>query len=237
MVSVDDAFQVNYKKAGQNFEVLVDFDKLIQFKKEQKKGENNTQVFDVLADDKVFKDQKKGELASENELEKHFETTNQQQILTQILLNGECQIPTAYKNKLREEKKKQVINYIAENASNPQTKTKYARNLIESEIEKIRYNYDPIQDSIIQANEVLKMLKKVMPIGITKSKIQMRIPGMHCGNFYGKFRKYGKITNEKFDDAGNLCLEMEVNDALIEDVIEYIKQNSNNEGEYVVLSE
>lgn len=233
MVKVDEAFEVKYKKAGENFEVLVDFDKLNEYKKDQEK----VSVFDVLADEKVFKDQKKGELASENDLEKHFKTNNQEEILKQILLEGECQIPTAYKNKLRDEKKIQVINYISENANNPQTKGKYARSLIEGEIEKLRYNYSLTQDYIHQANEVLKLLKRVMPIAITKSTMQIRIPGEHCGNFYGAFRKMGKITKEKFDDSGNLCLEMEVSDSVIEDVIEYIKSKSNNEAEYVVMND
>lgn len=233
MVKVDEAFEVKYKKAKANFEVLVDFDKLNEFKKNQEK----VSVFDVLADDKVFKDQKKGELASENELETHFNTNNQEQILKTILLEGECQIPTAYKNKLREEKKKQVVNYISENATNPQTRGKYVNTMIQSEIDKLRFNYEINKDYIPQANEVLKLLKKVMPIAITKSKIQMRIPGMHCGNFYGQFRQLGKTTNEKFDDNGNLCLEMEVSDSVVDRVIEEIKRKSNNEAEYVVLNE
>jgi len=233
MVKVDEAFEVKYKKAGENFELLVDFDKLNDYKKNQE----TTQIFDVLADDKVFKDQKKGELASKNELEKHFKTTNQNQILKTILLEGECQIPTAYKNKLREEKKRQVINYISENATNPQTKGKYARTMIESEIAKIKYNYEINKDYLPQANNILKQLKKTMPIGITKSKIQMRIPGIHCGNFYGNFRQQGKILKEKYDENGNLCLEMEISDSIIDRVIDDIKKKSNNEAEYIVLNE
>lgn len=239
MVKVDEAFEVKYKKAKANFEVLVDFDKLNEFKKNQEKEEtkNKTSVFDVLADDKVFKDQKKGELASENELEAHFNTNNQEQILKTILIEGECQIPTAYKNKLRDQIKRQIITYISENATNPQTRGKYANTMIESEIEKIRFNYEINKDYLPQANEMLKLLKKVMPIAITKSKIQMRIPGMHCGNFYGQFRQLGKTINEKFDEHGNLCLEMEVSDSVIDRVIDEIKRKSNNEAEYVVLNE
>ncbi len=237
MVKVDEAFEVKYKKAKANFEVLVDFDKLNQFKKDQEKGENKVNVFDVLADDKVFKDQKKGELASENELQAHFQTVKQEQILKTILLQGECQIPTAFKNKLREQIKRQIISYISENATNPQTRGKYANTMIEGEINKIRFNYEINKDFMPQATEMLKLLKKIMPIAISKSKIQMRIPGQHCGNFYGQFRQLGKTTNEKFDDHGNLCLEMEVSDSVIDRVIDEVKRKSNNEAEYVVLNE
>jgi len=57
------------------------------------------------------------------------------------LLKGECQIPTAYLNKLRDEKKLQVVNYIVENALNPTNKTKYTPTMIEGEINKVKYKF------------------------------------------------------------------------------------------------
>lgn len=230
MVNVDESFQVRFKKDGQTFEVLVDFNKLNEYKKDP----INISVYDVLADSKIFKDQRKGDLASTNELSQVFNSDNEELILKQILLNGECQIPTAYINKLRDEKKSQVINYIAENAINPQTKTKYTNSVISDEVNKIKFNFDPNKDFISQANDVLNLLKKIMPIGILKSNILLKVPGMYCGNFYGPFRKYGKFTKEYFDDEGNLHLHIEVNDSIIDEVLNYIKNKSNNEAEYVV---
>lgn len=55
MVNVDDAFEMRYKRNGENFEVLVDFDMLKKFQK----SSNEFSVYDVLADIKIFKDQKK----------------------------------------------------------------------------------------------------------------------------------------------------------------------------------
>ena len=109
--------------------------------------------------------------------------------------------------------------------------------MIEQEINKIRFNYEINKDYLPQANDMLKLLKKVMPIAISRSKIQMRIPGMHCGNFYGQFRQLGKTMKEKFDDHGNLCLEMEVSDSEVDRTIEEIKKRANNEAEYVVITE
>jgi hypothetical protein len=58
MVKVDEAFEVRYKKGGEQFEVLVDFDKLKEFEK----SPDTVSVYDVLADVKIFRDQKKGRL-------------------------------------------------------------------------------------------------------------------------------------------------------------------------------
>ncbi len=230
MVNVDDAFEIRYKKSGEQFEVLVDFDKLNEFKKK----DAEISVYDVLADVKIFKDQKKGDMASPISLKKVFGTDNEEIILKEILLNGECQIPTAYLNKLREEKKLQVINYITENAINPTTKSKYTFSMIEGEVNKLKYNFKADVDFMIQAKDVLNSLKKVMPISISKVTVLIKVEGQYCGNFYGPFRKFGKITKESYDDTGNLHLHIEINESILDTVINYIKNNSNNSSEYVI---
>lgn len=228
MVNVDDAFEVRYKKNGDQFEVLVDFDKLKEFEKKP----DEISVYDVLADVKIFKDQKRGELAAESLLEKSFRGLSEEQILKEILLKGECQIPTAYLNKLREEKKMQAINYIAENAINPATKSKYTNSMIESEVSKLKYSFDPNIGFEHQAQEVLKLLKKVMPISIDKVVLKIEIPPQYSGAFYGPFRKFGKVTKEFYDNNANLHLHLELTESQADNAINYIKQNTNNEGSY-----
>lgn len=230
MVNVDDAFEVKYKKGGENFEVLVDFDKLNEFKKKP----DEISVYDVLADTKIFRDQRKGDIASPANLNKIFGTDNEEKVIKEILLKGECQIPTAFLNKLREEKKMQVINYIAENAINPTTKSKYSNTMIGTEVDKLKINFKPDIDYLHQAKEVLDNLKKVMPITISKVVVTIKVGGQYCGNFYGPFRKYGKITKEFYDTEGNLHMHIEINESIVDDVINYIKKNSNNEAEYNV---
>ena len=233
MVKVDDAFEVRYKFAGENFEVLVDFDKLQEFKKEG----SEVEVSEVLADDKIFKDQKKGEVASDQALKKAFGEKSELDILRDILIRGECQIPTAYLNKLREEKRVQIINYIAEQAFNPQTKTKYTPSMIESSFEKIKYSIDPLKDHIFQAQEVLKDLKKEMPISIQRVLMLIKVSGEHCGNFYGPFRKLGQVKKEYFDDSGNMHIHFEISEVDIDKVAQYIKENTNETGEYHIQSD
>ena len=228
MVNVNEAFEVRYKFAGENFEVLVDFNKLKEFRRKPKE----VSPYDVLADVKIFKDQKKGAVASDILLKEKFQNKSKEEIITQILLKGECQIPTAYLNELREQKKKQVINHISENAINPQTKSKYTQSMVESQIDKLSFNFHPEHDYMSQANDVLVLLKKVMPIAIVKSILIVKVPGMYCAKFYGPFRKYGQVSKEFYDEEGNLHLHMEVNESIVDQVIDYIKINANNEAEY-----
>lgn len=230
MVKVDEAFELRFKQGKENFEVLVDFDKLQEFLKKP----DEVDVYDVLADTKIFKDQKKGEVASENHLKEVFGNIEESEILKIILKKGECQIPTAYLNRLREEKKSQIVNYIAENAFNPQSKTKYTASMIQNTFDKIKFNVDPLKNYVNQAEEVLKLLKKEMPISMEKVLMIIQISGQYCGNFYGPFRKLGQIKKEYFDNEGNLHIHFEVSESEIDKVATFIKQNSNETGEYYV---
>jgi len=230
MVNVDKAFEVRYKKNGENLEVLVDFDRLKEFKKKPQE----VNVYDVMADVKIFRDQKKGEVASVNLLNDIFKELSEEEILKEILLKGECQIPTAYLNKVRDEKKMQVVNYISENAINPATKMKYTPTMIEGEVNKVKYNFDPNISFEGQAEDIIKILKKSIPISIDKVLLEIEIPAQYCGAFYGPFRKFGKITKDYYDNSGNLRIHMEVTSSQIDRVIEYIKEKTNGTGSYFV---
>lgn len=230
MVKVDDAFELRYRHGKEVFEVLVDFDNLQKFLKD----ENSIDINDVIADRKIFKDQKKGEVASENHLKEVFGNIEEEDILKIILKKGECQIPTAYLTKLREEKKQQIINYIAENSFNPQSKTKYTTSMITSSFDKLKFNIDPFKNYLTQAEEVLKLLKKELPISMEKVVIILKVSSEFCGNFYGPFRKLGQIKKEYFDEEGNLHLHLEISESEIDKVTNFIKEKSNQTAEYYV---
>ncbi|MFW5704826.1 MAG: ribosome assembly factor SBDS [Nanoarchaeota archaeon] len=232
MVNVNEAFEVRLRVAGNIFEVLVDFDKYREFMKKP----DEVDIYDVLADRKIYADQKRGEVASENLIKNIFEKKSEDEILKEILLKGECQIPTSYLNQLRQEKKQQVINYIVENATNPgMGNAKFTSSMIESEVSKIKHNFDIHQSAESQAKEVIEKLKKNMPITISKTVLEIVIPPSFVGSFYGSFRNMGRIMVEKYDRNGNLCLRMEVTSSKVDDVIDFVKKKSAGSAEYHIV--
>lgn len=228
MVNVNESFEVRYKAGKEEFQVLVDFKKLQEFKK------NPTQVsvYDVLTDMKVFSNQKKGELASTNRLKAIFDKKSDEEMYKEILTKGECQIPTSYTNGLREEKKKQVINYIVENAINPQMKTRFTPSMIETQVNKIKYSYNPELGHEKQAEEVINHLKKVMPITIEITILEINVPAKFAKALAPKLRAYGHITKEYYDNEGNLRVHLEVIGAGLDKVIIFLKKSTNGEAAY-----
>src|SRR3989338_81027 len=102
MVDVDKAVIAKLKKGENHFEILVDCEKAMDFKKGKE-----ILLDDVLATDNIFRDVKKGEHASD--LEKFFGTDDKRKIAEKIIREGEIQLTTEYKNKLREEKRRRII--------------------------------------------------------------------------------------------------------------------------------
>ena len=93
------------KKIGKHFEILVDLDQALKFKK----GE----ITYVEAEgDRVFKDVKRGEVASSSDLKEAFKTEDVNEIAKKIVKEGEVQVTQDYRDEEREKKIKQVVDFL-----------------------------------------------------------------------------------------------------------------------------
>lgn len=192
--------KVKYSKQGKNFEILVN-EKVFDYLNKKEKLEN------VLLVNEVFRDISKGERASEEDLKKVFGTENFLEIAEKIIKEGYIQIPTEIRRKWVEEKKRQIIDFIAKNAIDPKSKKPIPPQRIELAMEKIRYNIDPFKGVEKQAEEIVKKLITVIPIKIEKTKIALKIPAEYYGKAYNFIIKEAKIIKEEWDNEGNwLCI-------------------------------
>jgi len=228
MVNVDEAFEVHYKQGKEDFQILVDFEKLEEFRKDP----NKYSVYDILADYKIYKDVKKGEIASEKAISEIFGMKDEEEVLKTILLKGEAQIPSSYLNKLRDEKKEQVIYFIKENARNPITHTPYTESMIRAEVEKLKYNFDIKRDYKQQAEEILEFLKQRMPISIGYVIAKLEIPSKYIGKVVSQIRRYGKIKKEYYDNYANWHVHLKIIEGKREDLINFLNKNTNKEAGY-----
>src|SRR3989338_1086886 len=110
MVAVDHASIVKLKTHGQNFEILVDSNAAMALK-----GGANIDIKTILAVQKIFSDAKKGLEAPENQMKQIFNTSDPLEVAKLILQKGEVPLTKEYKENLREQKKKQIINIIHQN--------------------------------------------------------------------------------------------------------------------------
>ena len=84
MVNVDDAVIARLERYGERFEILVDAELAADYKR----GED-IDISKVIAVEEVFKDAHKADKASEEAMEKAFETTDALEVADKIIHKGQ----------------------------------------------------------------------------------------------------------------------------------------------------
>ena len=205
-------------KSGKHFEVLVDLDDAMKFRKGEISSINSET-------DKIFRDLKKGELAPSSDLETAFGTTDVNDIVQKIVKGGEVQTTQDFRDAEHEKKVKQVVDFLARNAVDPQTGNPITTERIKNAIEQAHINIKntPIENQI---SEILDSLTKIIPIKLDTKKVKIKIPAMHTGKAYGVVNQYKKTEN--WLDNGDLEVIVDVPSGIIMDF--YDKLNNVTHG-------
>ena len=203
-MNVDDAVICRLKKQGLDFEILVDCDKAMEFK------HGKAGIDDALVTEEIFKDVKKGEHASEHDLSNVFGTDNKKEACAKILKDGEVQLTTDYKNKLREEKKKAIISLISRNSVDPKSNLPHPPQRIENAMAEAKVNIDEFKSAEQQVGEIVKKINAVIPIAYEIRTIELTIPADVSGRAYPALKQYSTIANETWNNDGSLTVVVEV---------------------------
>ncbi len=187
-----------YSHSGENFEIFVDSDKAYNFITGKL-----TDPIAVLEAEEIFADANKGERQSQDKIKKIFNTTELPKVVEFILKHGNVPITTEQRNKLLEEKKKQIINIIARNSIDPRTKAPHPPQRIEAAMQEARINIDPFKGANEQVDDVVKKLSTKLPIKFATMKIEVVIPAEYTNRCYGTLKQYG-LKSEEWQSNGSL---------------------------------
>lgn len=166
------------KLKGKSFEILVDCDKALSFKK------NNGIIEDVLITENIFSDLKRGMVASEKDIEDCFKTTDIKKAYERIIKEGEIQMPSEYRNKEREDKVKQIIDFISRSCTDPKG-IPHTPERIGTAIKEARVRIDEKKSAEEQMSEIIKALQPVLPLKFETKKLRIQVPAIHAGKVYG----------------------------------------------------
>ncbi|MDR2544705.1 MAG: ribosome assembly factor SBDS [Methanobrevibacter sp.] len=200
MVNVDDAVVARLEFHGEKFEILVDPDLAADFRS---LNNSNVEIEDILAVEDIFKDAKKGDKASEEVMDKVFQTKDVAEVATEILRKGNIQLTAQQKRKMQEDKRLIIINKIARESINPQNGLPHPVNRIENAMNESKIHIDPFKSVDEQVKVVLKAIKLKIPISFEKVKMAVHLPGDVAGNGYSAISKFGQIINEEWQQDGS----------------------------------
>ena len=206
------------KKHGKNFEIIVDLDDALKFRKGQS-------TFIEAQGDKIFTDSKKGNVAPTNDLKIAFGITDPTEIAKIIVKDGEVQTTQSHRDAEQEKKFKQIVDFLVHNAVDPQSGRPHTPDRLKSALEQTHVNIKntPIETQI---NEIFSELSKIIPIKMQTKKIKVTIPAMHTGKAYGVLSQYRQ--NEKWNDNGSLEVVVVVPSGIVIDF--YDKLNDTTHG-------
>jgi ribosome maturation protein SDO1 len=193
--------EARLKVKGKDFKVLVDVDKALNFKRS---SEDSGSIDNVLAVDQIFYDIKKGLKVSDSDLQGAFGTVDIKEIAEKIVREGEILLPSEYKKEEVEEKKKQVINFLAKNAIDPATGNPHSETRIKGAIEQagVKIENKSIEQQI---TKIVSKLKEILPIKLETKKLKVVVPAVHTGKVYGLLQEY-KEKDEWLSNGDLSCI-------------------------------
>lgn len=206
------------KKGAKTFEILVDLDEALKFRK----GEGN--INSALLSGAVFYNLKSGEHASDGDLEEAFGSADLMQVAEKIIKNGEVVLPKDYVNEQQDKKYKQVIDFLVKNAVSPGGQP-YTPDRIETALHEAHVNIKnkPLESQIA---DILAGLQKILPIKVEMKRICVTIPAIHSGKAYGVVSEYKE--SEEWLENGDVIVTVSVPAGLVMDF--YDKLNGVTHG-------
>lgn len=231
MAKVDESCIIRYKKGNLEVEALVEYKSLAQYL-EKEEDRQDISIYDIFADTKIFSDSKKGLVTDSDTLQKLFPNKNEEEILKEIALNGDAQIPTSYLNELRDTKKDLIINYLTNQTINPQTKHRYTTAMLKDEIDNLKISILPFRNHIKQAEDVFKQLKLKIPIKFDSTIIIVQVESQYAGVLIKPVREFGTVEKQFYDDTGNLHMHIKVPTGRVDETIDFLKDKTRGSVSY-----
>lgn len=229
MVKLEDAVIARYEHSGHKFEILVDPD--LAFDLKQGKEVN---IDLMLAAEQIFKDAHKGEAQSPETLSKAFGTSDVKSVVRQIISKGELQLTTDQRRELKEKRRLEIIQKIAQNAINPQTQAPHPAARIETALEEIRFNVDPFKSANEQLPAILKEMKKILPISMENLSVAVRIPAQFSGKAQSELRFFDLKKTEWQNDGSLICL-IEIPAGMKNDLISKVNKLCQGQGDVKIV--
>jgi ribosome maturation protein SDO1 len=196
---------VRYQHGGEKYEILVDPDKGLSYKK----GEP-IDITNVILIDTIFTDANKGEKASESKLKAEFGTSNPIEVAKLMFEKGTFLLTSAQRKEMTEQKLKQLITIISRTYVDPATKLPHPAIRIENAMEEIRFNIDPFKSAEEQVKELVQLLRPVLPMSSENIQLAIKIPPDHSARCYGIVKNYGEIKRDEWQKDGSWVAVVEI---------------------------
>jgi ribosome maturation protein SDO1 len=232
MISLDDAVIARLESHGERFEILVDPRQAGLVRQGQA-----VNIEDVVAALNVFANTSKATRASDESLMKVFQTTDFDTVARRIIIKGEIHLTADQRKQMVEEKRRQVITFIARNAVNPQTGHPHPPARIERAMEEARVNIDPFKHLDEQVKETVKALRPLLPIRFEELRLAIRIPADFAAKAYGDIAAGSTMEKDEWQKDGSWVCVVRIPAGIQGEFYDLINKLSKGEGQVKILNQ
>lgn len=232
MIPLENAVVARLESYGERFEILVEPHLAARIRQ----GEN-INIEDAVAALNVFGNSSKATRASEESLEKVFHTTDFVTVAKKIIEKGEIHLTADQRREMTEEKRRQVITFIARNAVNPQTGHPHPPQRIAMAMEEARVNIDPFKHVDEQVKETVKALRPLLPIRFEELRLAVRIPPDFAARAYGDIAAASTMEKDEWQKDGSWVCVVRIPAGIQGEFYDLINKLSKGEGQVKVLNQ
>ncbi|HEX2022350.1 MAG TPA: ribosome assembly factor SBDS [Candidatus Thermoplasmatota archaeon] len=234
MVTLDEAVTAKLETHGLEMQILVDPEIALRFREE--KGNLKLDLDDLLAASAVFVGPARdGAKASNEELMKAFGTTDLEEAVKKILLKGDLQLTTDQRRRMVERKRRLIIQHIARNAINPQTKSPHPPSRIETAMDEARIHLDPFKSVEASVQDVMKAIRPLIPIRIETVQVAVKLPATHAGKAHSILRGFGELKQEAWQSDGSWIGVVELPGGMQTEFYDELNKKTHGEAETRLL--
>ena len=226
-----DVTLVRYSFEGEKFEIMVKPDPALEYKMGKKKD-----LSAVLVSDEIYTDSGKGTRPSSEKLLKAFKTEDQTEIAEIIMQKGDLNLTTDQRRKMVEEKKKQIVTFIAKTYVDPKTHLPHPPLRIEQAMKDGRVSVDPQKNVEEQVQDIVDKLRSIIALKTESLQLEITIPAQYASQSYAVLKSVGSLKSENWQNNGSLKAILEIPAAARPNVIDRLGSITKGSASVEVIS-
>jgi ribosome maturation protein SDO1 len=119
-----------------------------------------------------------------------------------------------------EEKKKQIVTFIAKTYVDPRTHLPHPPVRIEQAMKDARVSIDPHKTVDEQVKDLVEQLRTIIALKSENLKLEIIIPAQYASQSYAVLKSVGSLTSEEWQNNGSLKAILEIPAAARPNVID-----------------
>ena len=232
MIPLEKSVLARLESFGERIELLVDPDQAAKVRQGEK-----IDIEEVVAALNIFSNASRGTRASDESLTKVFHTTDFAVVAHRIIEKGEIHLTAEQRRHMIEEKRRQVITFIARNAINPQTGHPHPPHRIEMAMVEARVNIDPFKHLDEMVKETVKALRPLLPIRFEELRLALKIPADFAAKAYGDIAAASTMEKDEWQKDGSWICVVRIPAGIQTEFYDLINKITKGEGVVKILNQ